>query len=94
MHRAPGRLSRFVLAGRAFLAPTSAERRALAVYCLKDDTPEIHGDAWVAPNAVVVGKVQLHKGSSVWFSATVRGDTEPITVVRYDKLMNVLITDT
>jgi len=55
-------------------------RRSLAVYRLGDDRPTIHGDAWVAPNAVVVGRVQLDKGASVWFGATLRGDTERIHV--------------
>lgn len=73
------------------LARTSAQQRALAVYCLKDDTLEIHGDAWVAPNATVVGKMQI-KGASVWFGATVRGSTEQISVACCHKLMNVLHT--
>lgn len=37
-------------------------------------------DSFVAPNAMVVGSVTLHKGVSVWFSATVRGDCEDITI--------------
>jgi tetrahydrodipicolinate N-succinyltransferase len=42
--------------------------------------PTVHRDAFVAPNAVVVGKVQLRKGSSVWFGATLRGDNELISL--------------
>jgi len=53
----------------------------MAVYCLGGDRPTIHDDAWIAPNAVVVGKVQLDKGTSVWFGATLRGDTKHIRVV-------------
>ena len=37
-----------------------------------------HGDNWVAPNAVVVGDVTLEKNTSVWFSASIRGDIEHI----------------
>jgi carbonic anhydrase/acetyltransferase-like protein (isoleucine patch superfamily) len=37
-------------------------------------------DAWVAPNAAVIGKVVLEKGSSVWFNTVIRGDNEPIIV--------------
>ena len=37
-------------------------------------------DTFVAPNTVVVGKVQLRKGSSVWFGATLRGDNELISL--------------
>ncbi len=37
-------------------------------------------DYWIAPNASVIGKVVLEKDSSVWFSATIRGDNETITL--------------
>jgi carbonic anhydrase/acetyltransferase-like protein (isoleucine patch superfamily) len=35
---------------------------------------------WIAPNAVVLGKVRLEDDASVWFGAVVRGDNELITV--------------
>ena len=37
-------------------------------------------DFYIAPNAVVIGDVQLSKDSSIWFNATLRGDNEPIVV--------------
>jgi len=52
----------------------------MAIYRLGDSVPTVSRDAFVAPNAVVVGKVQLEKGSSVWFGATLRGDNELILV--------------
>ena len=52
----------------------------MAVYRLGAVVPRISSDAWVAPNAVVVGNVQLDKGASVWFGATLRGDNELILV--------------
>lgn len=42
-------------------------------------TPPI-GSFWVAPNAVLLGKVKLEEESSVWFGAVLRGDNELITV--------------
>jgi carbonic anhydrase/acetyltransferase-like protein (isoleucine patch superfamily) len=42
-------------------------------------TPE-SGAYWVAPNAVVLGKVKLEEDASVWFGAVLRGDNELITV--------------
>ena len=42
--------------------------------------PTIHPDAWVAPDANIIGNVTLEAGASVWFGATLRGDNEPITV--------------
>jgi carbonic anhydrase/acetyltransferase-like protein (isoleucine patch superfamily) len=39
-------------------------------------------DWWVAPTAVVIGKVRLETDASVWWGATLRGDNELITVGR------------
>lgn len=36
------------------------------------------GRAWVAPNAVALGKVELGEDASVWFGAVLRGDTETL----------------
>lgn len=38
------------------------------------------GNFWVAPNAVVIGKVKLEEDASIWFGAVLRGDNELITV--------------
>jgi carbonic anhydrase/acetyltransferase-like protein (isoleucine patch superfamily) len=38
------------------------------------------GRAWVAPNAVALGKVELCDDASVWFGAVLRGDNELIRV--------------
>jgi carbonic anhydrase/acetyltransferase-like protein (isoleucine patch superfamily) len=50
------------------------------IYALQDVVPEIADDAWVAPDANIIGKVTLGSGSSVWFGATLRGDNERITL--------------
>lgn len=42
--------------------------------------PAIHETAFIAPSASVIGKVQVGKGSSVWYGATLRGDVHNITV--------------
>src|SRR5256712_7042235 len=36
--------------------------------------PEIDSTAWVAPGAVVVGRVRLKARSSVWYGCVLRGD--------------------
>ena len=38
------------------------------------------GRFWVAPNAILLGKVKLEHEASVWFGAVLRGDNELITV--------------
>jgi len=50
------------------------------IYDFKDQTPKLDPNSWVAPNAVVIGNVELKKDANVWFNATLRGDIEPITV--------------
>ena len=55
--------------------------RPFSVYALGSCTPEVHGDAWIAPSASVMGRVEVHKDASVWFGATVRGDGEEAIVV-------------
>ncbi len=53
----------------------------MTLYRLDDDTPKTCGDAfWVAPDANVIGKVELGRDVGVWFGVTLRGDNEPITI--------------
>jgi carbonic anhydrase/acetyltransferase-like protein (isoleucine patch superfamily) len=43
-------------------------------------SPHVHGDAYVAAGAVLVGQVRLEASASVWFNAVLRADSEPITI--------------
>lgn len=52
----------------------------MPIYTLDGFTPEIGADCWVAPDAVLIGRVRLLKGASVWFGAVLRGDNDWITV--------------
>lgn len=42
--------------------------------------PDVHGEAWVAPGAVVVGRVRIGRASSVWYGCVLRGDDDEIVV--------------
>jgi carbonic anhydrase/acetyltransferase-like protein (isoleucine patch superfamily) len=46
----------------------------MPVYALDDRVPAIDPDAYVHPDAVVIGSVQLGAGASVWPGAVLRGD--------------------
>ncbi len=50
---------------------------------------------WVAPTAVLVGRVRLEHAASVWWGAVLRGDNELITVGRGSNVQDgcVLHTD-
>src|ERR1700748_3426324 len=51
-------------------------------YALEGIAPEFpsSGDYWVAPNAVLVGRVRLLRNASVWFGAVLRGDHDWIEI--------------
>jgi carbonic anhydrase/acetyltransferase-like protein (isoleucine patch superfamily) len=49
-------------------------------YALGDRTPSIHPDAFIHPDAVVIGDVRVGANSSVWPSAVLRGDYGTIIV--------------
>lgn len=44
------------------------------------DVPSVHPEAWVAPGAVVVGRVTLGRASSVWYGSVLRADEAEIAV--------------
>ncbi len=46
----------------------------------KDKTPEISQGVYISENAAVIGDVTLGKNSSIWFSATLRGDEGKIVI--------------
>jgi len=52
----------------------------VSIYALDDDEPQIHETAYVAPDAVVIGRVTIGPEASVWPGAVLRGDHGYITV--------------
>lgn len=52
----------------------------MSVYALGDRVPSIHPEAFVHPDAVVIGAVTLGAGASVWPGAVLRGDYGEISV--------------
>jgi carbonic anhydrase/acetyltransferase-like protein (isoleucine patch superfamily) len=50
------------------------------IYALGDLEPTIHPDAWVHPDATVIGNVHLAAFASVWPQAVLRGDSGGIWI--------------
>lgn len=50
------------------------------IYALDGMEPQIGAGAWIAPTAVLIGKVVIEAGASVWWGAVLRGDNEEIRV--------------
>lgn len=52
----------------------------MAVYALGERMPTIHPDAFVHPDAVVIGAVDLGSQATVWPGAVLRGDYGTISI--------------
>lgn len=58
---------------------------ALILPC-RGNTPTYGDDCWFAPNATIVGDVEMGRGCSVWFNAVVRGD---VNSIRFGDQVNI-----
>ena len=54
----------------------------MPLYSMDGFSPELPpgGDCYIAPDAVLIGRVRILRGASVWFGAVLRGDNDWITV--------------
>lgn len=52
----------------------------MAIYALGDRVPIIHLDAFIHPDATVIGAVEIGPDSSIWPQAVLRGDYGTITI--------------
>ncbi|MGI9345275.1 MAG: gamma carbonic anhydrase family protein [Gammaproteobacteria bacterium] len=54
----------------------------MSLYKLEDVAPKVPADDqyWVAPDAAVIGNVELAPNVSIWFGTVLRGDNDPIIV--------------
>lgn len=54
----------------------------MTLYALDGVSPSLPDteDFWIAPDANVIGDVRISEAVSIWFGATLRGDTEPLSV--------------
>jgi carbonic anhydrase/acetyltransferase-like protein (isoleucine patch superfamily) len=52
----------------------------MPLYRFGDNEPQVPDDAFVAPNATLIGAVELGRKSSGWFGAVLRGDFERIAI--------------
>ena len=52
----------------------------MSVYSVNGKTPQIHPTAFIAPSASIIGDVVIEANVSIWFNATLRGDSGKITI--------------
>ncbi|MDQ0862853.1 gamma carbonic anhydrase family protein [Arthrobacter globiformis] len=53
---------------------------SLTILAVDGRSPQISGDAWVAPNAIIVGSATIGAGTGVFYGAVIRADMEDISV--------------
>ena len=64
------------------------------IWSLDGIAPQIDTQAWVAPDAQVMGRVVIGAGASVWFGAVLRGDTEVIEVGQGSNVQDLCVLHT
>src|SRR5438046_8983131 len=65
-------------AGRG--ATTLRKENDVAVYSLGDHVPHIPQSTYIAPGAIVIGRVSFGERTSVWPGAVIRGDDDTIVI--------------
>jgi carbonic anhydrase/acetyltransferase-like protein (isoleucine patch superfamily) len=81
--RLPWNIQRSQLSQLAVTMRRQSERtHAMPLYALDGIKPELppEGSFWIAPNAVLIGRVRLLPGASIWFGSVLRGDNDWITI--------------
>jgi carbonic anhydrase/acetyltransferase-like protein (isoleucine patch superfamily) len=64
------------------------------IVSLDGATPEVDPTAWVAPSADLAGSVRLLPGSSVWYTAVLRADFDPIVLGERSNLQDGVVVHT
>ena len=54
--------------------PTMAAMAEPLIMSVRGQSPDLHAESWIAPNAAVIGQVRLAARVSVWYSATLRAE--------------------
>ena len=54
----------------------------MPIYALDGATPRFEDEAsnWIAPDAVLIGNIDVGRNAGFWFGAVLRGDNEPIAI--------------
>ena len=52
------------------------------------EVPSIHNDAYIAPNATIIGKVTVKEKASIWYNVVLRGDDNRIEIGKYTNIQD------
>ncbi|GAB2543806.1 gamma carbonic anhydrase [Gracilibacillus alcaliphilus] len=59
------------------------------IYTYKEKSPVIDDSAFISPDAVITGDVEIGANSSVWFKAVIRGDVAPTRIGKYTNIQDL-----
>ncbi|WP_026866678.1 gamma carbonic anhydrase family protein [Jeotgalicoccus marinus] len=61
------------------------------IHDYKNHSPKISDNAFIAPNATVIGDVEIGEFSSVFFGSVIRGDIAPVRIGNYTNVQDLSI---
>lgn len=67
----------------AYLQDTSRHRQRMPLY---DAIPVVQTDAWVAPNAALVGDVIVSRWSTIWYGVTIRAELNAVRIGHFSSI--------
>lgn len=70
------------------------DRHGLVIAVPPYGAPELHDSVWLAHGSVVVGDVEIGAGSSVWYNAVVRGDSDAVRIGARTNLQDGVVVHT
>ena len=66
----------------AYYQETSRHRTVMPLY----DSIPVTEDAWVAPNASLIGDVMLSKWATVWYNVTIRAEMNAVRIGHFSSI--------
>ena len=66
----------------AYLQESSRHRQRMPLY---DAVPQV-SDAWIAPNASLIGDVMVSKWATVWYNVTIRAELNAVRIGHFSSI--------
>ena len=60
----------------------------MPVYPYEGVTPQIESNVLLCPGAMIVGRVKIGEGSSIWYNAVIRGDVHDVAIGRFSSIQD------
>ncbi len=61
------------------------------IYPFEKYKPEIHPTAYIAPGAIIIGRVVLEENVNVWCNAVIRGDVDAVVVGKNSNIQDLCV---